>query len=139
MGTFLKNKRAAIEQCHARRKGLLQEQVTQVSHATARAQQHPSSPPHRASHHEVGPAIANMPLFLALFAVAVWIVIALVAAAVAPDDRRITFFLITLFFLGPIGIAAASIAQPRTVPTSARIPKKKKNNSAEAELQARLG
>ncbi len=42
-----------------------------------------------------------------------WIVCGVVAAVVAPWDRRMTFFLITLFFLGPIGIAAAAIAQPR--------------------------
>lgn len=42
-----------------------------------------------------------------------WVLIAAVAAVVAPYDRRLTFFLITLFFLGPIGIAAAAVAQPR--------------------------
>ena len=42
-----------------------------------------------------------------------WLIVAGVAALVAPDDRKGTFFLITLFFLGPLGIAAAAIAQPR--------------------------
>ena len=42
-----------------------------------------------------------------------WLIIAGVAAVVAPDDRKGTFFLITFFFLGPLGIAAAAIAQPR--------------------------
>ena len=51
-----------------------------------------------------------------------WIVLALVAAWVAPADRRVTFFLLTAFFLGPIGLAAASIAQPRTAPQNMHNP-----------------
>lgn len=44
----------------------------------------------------------------------VWLLLfPLVAAWVAPDGRKLTFFWITLFFLGPLGIAAAAIAQPR--------------------------
>lgn len=49
-----------------------------------------------------------------LVLLAIWLLLfPTVAAVVAPDDRRWTFFWITLFFLGPFGIAAAAIAQPR--------------------------
>jgi hypothetical protein len=37
-----------------------------------------------------------------------------VAALVAPSDRRAEFFILTLLFLpGPLGVACASIAQSR--------------------------
>jgi hypothetical protein len=36
-----------------------------------------------------------------------------VAALVAPYERRLTFFLITFFFLGPLGIGFASVATTR--------------------------
>ncbi len=36
-----------------------------------------------------------------------------VAALVAPQGRRLTFFFITLFFLGPLGVGFASIAPTR--------------------------
>jgi DNA-directed RNA polymerase subunit RPC12/RpoP len=48
--------------------------------------------------------------------VIVWVACAVVAAFVAPDDRTVTFTVITMFILGPIGVAAAAIAQPREVP-----------------------
>jgi hypothetical protein len=35
-----------------------------------------------------------------------------IAAIVAPPRRRLRFFLLTLFFLGPLGIGFASIAPP---------------------------
>ena len=38
-----------------------------------------------------------------------------VTGIVAPDDRPMMFALLTFFILGPIGVAAAAIAQPRTV------------------------
>ena len=42
-----------------------------------------------------------------------WLVIAIVAAIVAPRGRTSTFFFLTLLLLGPVGVVAASIAQPR--------------------------
>jgi hypothetical protein len=45
--------------------------------------------------------------------IAIWVVCAIVAAAVAPRGRRGEFFLSTLFFLGPLGVGFASVAQPR--------------------------
>jgi len=42
-----------------------------------------------------------------------WLLCAVTAGVVAPRGRETTFVLITLFFLGPIGIAAAAVAQPR--------------------------
>jgi DNA-directed RNA polymerase subunit RPC12/RpoP len=59
-----------------------------------------------------------------IIAIVVWIVCAVVAAVVAPDDRQVTFALITLFILGPIGVAAAAIAQPRGVPPPRPAPKR---------------
>lgn len=43
----------------------------------------------------------------------VWVILAVVAWAVAPDDRRWQFVGLTLLVLGPLGVAAAAIAQPR--------------------------
>ena len=54
--------------------------------------------------------ILALPILVILF---LWLIVALVAAAVAPIGRRLQFFIITLFFLGPLGIAAAAVAQPR--------------------------
>jgi hypothetical protein len=59
----------------------------------------------------IGQYIVGIPVAVVLF---LWLLVAVVASLVAPDDRRWTFFWITLFFLGPLGIAAAAIAQPRT-------------------------
>jgi hypothetical protein len=43
-----------------------------------------------------------------------WLIMGLIAAWVAPEDRRLVFFLLTFFLLlGPLGVAAAAIAQPR--------------------------
>jgi hypothetical protein len=42
----------------------------------------------------------------------VWLICAAVAWTLAPD-RDMTFFLVTLLILGPLGVAAALIAQPR--------------------------
>jgi hypothetical protein len=50
-------------------------------------------------------------IVIALVAVFVFPV---VAALVAPSDRRAEFFILTLLFLpGPLGVACASIAQSR--------------------------
>jgi hypothetical protein len=46
--------------------------------------------------------------------VMIWVLIAIGATIVAPRGRRLTFFLITILCLGPLGLAAASVAQPRT-------------------------
>jgi DNA-directed RNA polymerase subunit RPC12/RpoP len=51
-----------------------------------------------------------------IIAIVFWIVCTIVAAVVAPEDRRATFALLTFFLLGPIGVAAAAIAEPREVP-----------------------
>ena len=45
--------------------------------------------------------------------VAFWAICAAVAAAVAPQGRRAEFATLTMLFLGPLGIAAASIAPER--------------------------
>ncbi|WP_396913649.1 hypothetical protein [Mycolicibacterium sp.] len=51
-------------------------------------------------------------LFAAVFLV-VWLLVALLACAVAPDDRAWSFFWCTLLLLGPLGVAVALLAQPR--------------------------
>jgi hypothetical protein len=45
--------------------------------------------------------------------VLLWVVIAIVAAVVAPDDRPWSFFWCTLLLLGPLGIVLALIAPAR--------------------------
>lgn len=60
-------------------------------------------------------SLAALPFILGLF---VWIVITIVAAAVAPPGRRLTFALLTFFMLGPLGVACASIANPRGQPVT---------------------
>jgi len=54
--------------------------------------------------------ILGMPVVVVLVA---WIAMALIAAWIAPFDRRMVFFLLTAFILGPFGVMAAAIAQPR--------------------------
>jgi DNA-directed RNA polymerase subunit RPC12/RpoP len=60
---------------------------------------------------------SGMPFALAfmmfVFAIGLWIAIAAAAYRVAPRDRSWDFFWATLVVLGPLGIAAALIAQPR--------------------------
>jgi DNA-directed RNA polymerase subunit RPC12/RpoP len=51
--------------------------------------------------------VGELIIFLTL-----WVILAVVAYAVAPDDRRWPFVGLTLL-IGPIGLAAAAIAQPR--------------------------
>ena len=53
--------------------------------------------------------------FLAVLIVggAVWVIIAVIAAAVAPDDRPWAFFWCTLLFLGPLGVVLALMAPAR--------------------------
>jgi hypothetical protein len=43
----------------------------------------------------------------------VWIILAVVAWVVAPDDRRWQFVGLTLRLLGPVGVVAAAVAQRR--------------------------
>jgi hypothetical protein len=43
----------------------------------------------------------------------IWVVCGFIAWAVAPDDRRWTFFWLTFLLFGPLGILAASVASPR--------------------------
>ena len=57
-----------------------------------------------------GLAILGIPLIVIIL---IWLGTAVVAGAVAPADRRNTFFLVTLLLLGPVGIALALIANPR--------------------------
>jgi DNA-directed RNA polymerase subunit RPC12/RpoP len=53
--------------------------------------------------------IGDLIIFLTL-----WVILAVVAYAVAPDDRRWTFVGLTLLLLGPLGVAAAAaVAQSR--------------------------
>jgi hypothetical protein len=46
-------------------------------------------------------------------ALAVWTIIALIAAVTAPTGRRWEFFFASLLLLGPLGVHAALIAGPR--------------------------
>jgi hypothetical protein len=63
--------------------------------------------------HGIGEALAAMALAPFILAAIIWIVMAVVAAAVAPADRRLTFALVTFFLLGPLGLACALVANPR--------------------------
>jgi DNA-directed RNA polymerase subunit RPC12/RpoP len=56
--------------------------------------------------------ILGLPLMVIIV---IWLGTAIIAAGVAPD-RRTTFFVLTLFLFGPLGIALALIANPRTPP-----------------------
>src|SRR5262249_26060056 len=53
-------------------------------------------------------------LALAL-AVLLLLIFPIVAATVAPSTRRLEFFLLTAFFLGPLGIGFAAVAQRREI------------------------
>jgi hypothetical protein len=53
--------------------------------------------------------------FLILIA---WLAMTFVAYFVAPDDRRLTFCLLTALVAGPLGLLAAAVAQPRSWPLS---------------------
>ena len=55
--------------------------------------------------------LAGVPVILIVVG---WIAVAIAAAIVAPAGRNGPFFIITLLFLGPLGLAAAAVAQPRT-------------------------
>jgi hypothetical protein len=69
-----------------------------------------------------GPSVHRLLVFIALnllvFIVAVfvvWLLIAILAAAVAPDDRPWSFFWCTLLLLGPLGVLLAlSSSTPTT-------------------------
>jgi hypothetical protein len=49
----------------------------------------------------------------AIILITIWVIMAVLAYVVAPDDRRWQFVGLTLVLLGPLGVAAAAIAQPR--------------------------
>lgn len=50
-----------------------------------------------------------------LIAIFFWLFVAFAALQVAPADRPWTFFWMTFLILGPLGLAAALVAQPRQV------------------------
>jgi DNA-directed RNA polymerase subunit RPC12/RpoP len=64
----------------------------------------------------IGAAFAFLAAAPFVIGIVFWVLCAVVTWSVAPEDRRWTFVGITFFFLGPLGVAAAAIAQPRTVP-----------------------
>ena len=49
----------------------------------------------------------------AIILITIWVIMAALAYVHAPDDRRWQFVGLTLVLLGPLGVAAAAIAQPR--------------------------
>ncbi|AEV73133.1 hypothetical protein MycrhN_2548 [Mycolicibacterium rhodesiae NBB3] len=61
---------------------------------------------------DLGDFIVGLPAGFLLFLFALWVIIALIARAVAPNDRRTTFFWLTLIF-GFVGVWAAAVASPR--------------------------
>ncbi|KAA0093691.1 hypothetical protein CIW49_27000 [Mycolicibacterium sp. P1-18] len=60
--------------------------------------------------------LAGSFLYFAAVTFVVWLLIALLAAVVAPDDRASHFFWCTFLLLGPVGVAIALLAQPRQYP-----------------------
>jgi len=50
----------------------------------------------------------------------VWVVSAIVAATAAPEGRAAEFFVLTLFFLGPLGVGFAAVAVPREIVVEGR-------------------
>ena len=56
---------------------------------------------------------AGAGLFTVLVFLVIWGVCGMIAWFVAPDDRRWTFFWLTLLLFGPLGILAAALASPR--------------------------
>lgn len=58
--------------------------------------------------------VATLGMFwIFLIVLLVWLVNAFVASHLAPKDRTATFFWLTLLILGPLGVLAAVLAQPR--------------------------
>ena len=51
-------------------------------------------------------------VFLLVLGLVIYGICGGVAAVVAPERRRLRFFLLTLFFLGPLGVGFAAIAPP---------------------------
>ncbi len=47
-----------------------------------------------------------------------WLAMVFAAYWVAPDDRRLTFSVLTALVGGPLGLLAAAVAQPRSWPLS---------------------
>src|SRR6476619_6704134 len=64
-------------------------------------------------HSDIGAFVAGLGLGWLIIVLVVWLVNAIVAALVAPADRTMTFFCLTLLILGPVGVLAASVAQSR--------------------------
>jgi hypothetical protein len=42
-----------------------------------------------------------------------WVILAAIAAIAAPEGRKTIFFVCTLLLLGPLGVHAALVANPR--------------------------
>ncbi|HME79456.1 MAG TPA: hypothetical protein VKI00_28470 [Mycobacterium sp.] len=57
--------------------------------------------------------LAGLSLAWVIIIVVVWLVSAFVAGLVAPKDRAVMFFWLTVLILGPLGALAASVAQSR--------------------------
>jgi hypothetical protein len=68
----------------------------------------------------IGAALAFLTALPFVLGILYWIALIVAAVLVAPPDRRGTFGLLTAFLLGPLGVAAASIAQPRHLPLWSR-------------------
>jgi DNA-directed RNA polymerase subunit RPC12/RpoP len=64
----------------------------------------------------IGAFFAVAPIVFIFLGLVFWIAQAALAAFVAPADRRLTFGLVTFFLLGPLGLVAALVANPRTAP-----------------------
>jgi hypothetical protein len=60
-----------------------------------------------------GAIFASLGVATLVVLVLLWLILALIAVAVAPPDRKWTFFWLTFLFFGPVGILAAAIASPR--------------------------
>jgi hypothetical protein len=63
--------------------------------------------------YQVIAAVSAYALIFAVVFAGFWVIGAFAALLVAPSDRHWSFFWCTLLFLGPIGIVAALLAQPR--------------------------
>jgi hypothetical protein len=64
----------------------------------------------------IGAVLAFLTALPFVLGILFWIALIVTAVLVAPPDRRVTFGLLTAFLLGPLGVAAASIAQSRQLP-----------------------
>jgi hypothetical protein len=57
----------------------------------------------------------GVPVFYLVVMGIVWVISAAVASGVAPEGRSGEFFILTLLFLGPLGVGFAAVAAPRGV------------------------